>query len=342
MIDNPKVTVFIPAYNREKYIGDAIESILAQTFTNFEILLIDDGSKDRTIEIMRSYQDPRVRIIRNEHNLGIPKTRNKGIEQARGEFIAMLDSDDRAFPTRLEKQVSFLDAHHDYAQVGSWCRMMDEQGRPLKRIKRQPILPEDVDIQLLFRCSLSNRSIMARTKILQEYGYRNDYPRCQDYDLHVRLAQKYKLANLPECLVYGRIHADQITSQTVELGDEKKRAIIRHQLNVLGVPYTEEDLGPHLTLSRMRKSQFTPDDDYLQWAENWLLKLQEANLQTHRYSQRAIAQAVREKWIRTCWAAWNGMGWKALKYYVHSPLRKSLGNTIREHVLTRSAQHLFN
>ncbi|WP_447964663.1 glycosyltransferase family 2 protein [Nitrospira sp. Ecomares 2.1] len=334
MLDNPKVTVFIPAYNREKYIGDAIESILAQTFTNFEILLIDDGSKDRTIEIMRSYQDSRVRIIRNEHNLGIPKTRNKGIEQARGEFIAMLDSDDRAFPTRLEKQVNFLDAHHDFAQIGSWCRMMDEQGRPLKRIKRQPIYPEDVDIQLLFRCSLSNRSIMARTKILREYGYRNDYPRCQDYDLHVRLAQKYKLGNLPECLVYGRIHADQITSQTVELGDEKKRAIIRHQLNVLGVPFTEEDLGPHLTLSRMRKSQFTPDYDYLQWAENWLLNLQEANLQTHRYSQRAIAQAVREKWIRTCWAAWNGMGWKALKYYFHSPLRKSLGNTIRERVLT--------
>lgn len=169
---------------------------------------------------MRSYQDPRVRIIRNEHNLRIPKTRNKGIEQARGEFIAMLDSDDRAFPTRLEKQVSFLDAHHDYAQVGSWCRMMDEQGRPLKRIKRQPILPEDVDIQLLFRCSLSNRSIMARTKILQEYGYRNDYPRCQDYDLHVRLAQKYKLANLLSAWSTA-VYADQITSQTVELGDEK-------------------------------------------------------------------------------------------------------------------------
>lgn len=342
MLDNPKVTVFIPAYNREKYIGDAIESILAQTFTNFEILLIDDGSKDRTIEIMRSYKDPRVRIIRNENNLGIPKTRNKGIEHARGEYIAMLDSDDRAFPTRLEKQVDFLDAHHDYAQVGSWCRMMDEQGQPLKKIKRQPISPEDVDTQLLFRCSLSNRSIMARTKILREYGYRNDYPRCQDYDLHVRLAQKYKLGNLPECLVYGRIHADQITSQTVELGDEKKREIIRYQLNVLGVPFTEEDLGPHLTLSRMRKCHFTPDHVYLQWAENWLLKLQEANLQTRRYSERAFAQAVSEKWMRACWSARNGMGWVALKYYFHSPLRKSLGNTIREHVLTRTAQHTFN
>jgi len=111
MGEPPKITVFIPAYNREKYIGDAIESILAQTFTNYEILLIDDGSTDGTVDIMRSYTDPRLRIIRNEKNLGIPKTRNKGIEHARGEYIAMLDSDDRAYPTRLEKQAAFMDRH---------------------------------------------------------------------------------------------------------------------------------------------------------------------------------------------------------------------------------------
>ena len=206
MDESPKITVFIPAYNREKYIGDAIDSILAQTFTNYEILLIDDGSTDGTVDIMRSYSDPRLRIIRNEENLGIPKTRNKGITNARGEYIAMLDSDDRAYPTRLEKQVAFMDRHPDFAQVGSWCRMMNAQGRPLKKTKWQPILPEDIDAQLLFRCSLSNRSIMARTDLLREFGYRNDFPRCQDYDLHVKLAKKYKLGNLPECLVYGRIH----------------------------------------------------------------------------------------------------------------------------------------
>ena len=100
-----KVTVFIPAYNREKYIGEAIESILAQSYTNFELLLIDDGSTDGTLDIMHSFSDSRLRIMRNETNLGIPRTRNKGIENARGEFIAMLDSDDRAFSTRLEKQL---------------------------------------------------------------------------------------------------------------------------------------------------------------------------------------------------------------------------------------------
>ena len=108
--------------------------------------------------------------------------------------------------------------------------MMDAQGHPLKRIKQQPIFPDDIHAQFLFRCAMSNRSIMARTAILQEYGYRNDYPRCQDYELHVRLAKKYKLGNLPECLVYGRIHPQQITGQTTDLGDAKKQEIISQQL----------------------------------------------------------------------------------------------------------------
>ena len=333
----PKVTVFIPAYNREKYIGDAIESVLAQTYTDFEILLIDDGSTDRTVEIMHSYTDPRLRIIRNEKNLGIPKTRNKGIENARGQYIAMLDSDDRAYPIRLEKQVAFLDRNPDFAQVGSWCRMMDEKGRPLKKTKRQPILPDDIDAQLLFRCSLSNRSIMGRTELLREFGYRNDFPRCQDYDLHVKLAQKYKLGNLPECLVYGRIHPEQITGQTFDLGDAKKREIVRGQLIELGVQYNETDLDPHLTLSRMRKLQFIPDLQYIQWAENWLQKILKANQKTRRYSQKALESAVGEKWMRTCWTGWNGIGLKAYQHFFRSPLRRTAVVNIKQNLLPQGS-----
>ena len=337
MGEPPKITVFIPAYNREQYIGDAIDSILAQTFTNYEILLIDDGSTDGTVGIMRSYADPRLRIIRNEKNLGIPKTRNKGIAHARGEYIAMLDSDDRAYPTRLEKQVAFMDRHPDFAQVGSWCRMMDSQGRPLKTTKRQPILPDDIDAQLLFRCSLSNRSIMARTALLREFGYRNDYPRCQDYDLHVKLAKKYKLGNLPECLVYGRIHPEQITGQTLDLGDAKKREIVRGQLTELGVCFSETDLDPHLTLSRMRKLHFVPDIQYIQWAENWLLRLLEANQKTHRYSQKALESAVGEKWMRTCLTAWTGIGLQAYQYFLRSPLRRTAAVNIKHKLLPQSS-----
>ena len=104
----PTVTVFIPVYNREHYISEAIESILTQSFPNFELLLVDDGSTDRSVEVLRSYDDARIRVVCNEHNLGIPQTRNRGLELARGVYIALLDSDDQACPDRLIKQVAFL------------------------------------------------------------------------------------------------------------------------------------------------------------------------------------------------------------------------------------------
>jgi glycosyltransferase involved in cell wall biosynthesis len=332
----PKVTVFIPVYNREKYVGDAIESILAQTFSDFEILLVDDGSTDHSVDTIHSYTDPRIRVVCNEVNLGIPKTRNKGVELARGQYIAMLDSDDRAYPHRLEKQVAFLDSHPDYAQVGSWCRMMDAQGRPLSKIKRQPALPDDVHAQFLFRCAMSNRSIMARTAILQEYGYRNNYPRCQDYELHVRLAKHYKLGNLPECLVYGRIHPQQITGQTPDLGDAKKQEIIRQQLNELGATFSQEDLAPHLTLSRMQKLGFIPDADYLEWAREWLLRLQQANKDSHRYAEPAFSHALSEKWFQACWTARRKIGWAVWKYFFSSSLSKDVGSLLRRQIFSKS------
>lgn len=330
---HPKVTVFIPVYNRELYVGEAIESILAQTFSDFEILLVDDGSTDHSVEKIRSFSDSRIRLICNEENLGIPKTRNRGVELARGQYMAMLDSDDRSFPERLEKQVAFLESHPGYAQVGSWCRMMDAQGRVLNKIKRQPTQAEDIHAQFLFRCAMSNRSIMARTALLQEYGYRNDFPRCQDYELHVRLAKKYKLGNIPECLVYGRIHPQQITGQTPDLGDAKKQEIISRQLNELGVTFSQEDLVPHLTLSRMRKSQFVPNVEYLQWAKEWLGQLQQANKQTKCYAEPAFSHALCQKWFQSCWTARKTMGWSVGKYFFSSPLSK--------HILAIGPKQLF-
>ncbi len=332
--NTPKVTVFIPVYNREHYIGEAIESILAQTFSDFEILLIDDGSTDLSVEKVRSYTDARIRLVCNDENLGIPKTRNRGVSLARGQYMAMLDSDDRAYPDRLEKQVAFLDLHPEYAQLGSWCRMMDAHGQVLKTIKRQPILPDDIQAQFLFRCAMSNRSIMARTAILKEYGYHNDFSRCQDYELHVRLAKRYKLGNLPECLVYGRIHPEQITGQTPGLGDEKKQEIISRQLTELGMTFSQDDLEPHLMLSRMRKHHFIPDADYLDWARVWLARLQEANKQTHCYAEPAFSHALSQKWLQACWVARKSMGLAIGKYFFRSTLSKNVISTVSKQIFS--------
>jgi glycosyltransferase involved in cell wall biosynthesis len=320
----PKVSVIIPVYNREKYVGEAISSILAQSFTNFELLLIDDGSTDDSVEIMRSYTDPRVRLVRNERNLGIPKTRNKGIQLARGDYIAILDSDNIALSDRLAKQVAFLDRHKDYVLLGSGAALMDEEGQSLKKGKRRFVSSGEVKSHLLFRCWLHHSSVMARTAILQAYGYREQYVVCSDFDLFVRLARKHKLGHLPEPLVRLRVHAGSITRENVQLTKDKDLEIVSAQLSELGVEFTTTDLDRHLLLSFMKKFQFKPDRQYLLWAEAWLLKLQAANRRALCYPEHPFAVVIGEKWLKVCSRVSASMGWTAWTNFWQSPLSKGV------------------
>ena len=121
---HPLVTVLMAVYNGEKYLREAIESILDQTYTNFEFLIINDGSSDRTEEIILSYNDKRIRYIKNEQNLKLIASLNKGLDLAKGEFIARMDADDISLPERLEKQINFLEKHPEIGLLGSWVRTL--------------------------------------------------------------------------------------------------------------------------------------------------------------------------------------------------------------------------
>jgi len=314
----PKVTVFIPVHNRERYLCAAVNSILAQRFADFELLLVDDGSTDRSLALLERYAalDSRVRVETNGTNLGIPRTRNRGLELARGEYIALLDSDDYAYPARLEAQVRFLDAHPDHVQVGSWGTFMDAGGRLGRRVRRQPVAAADVDAELPFRCCLSNRSIMARTAVLRECRYRDSFPRCQDYDLHVRLAERHRMANLPRILVCGRQHPERYTGLTRDLGRERKLVIHRAQLEALGLAPSQDELERHYLLSRGGLA----DPAYLQWAESWLSDLLRANRQAGRYRPASLARAVGKRWIALCRRTGRELGAGATARLLASPL----------------------
>jgi len=171
MAATPRITVLIPVYNREGYIAAAIDSVLAQSFTDFELLIVDDGSTDRSMEIISSYADPRIRIERNPYNKGGPWARNRGLDLARGEYVAMLDSDDVAAPERLARQNAFLDAHPNYALVGSGKHTLNASGKRIKGLRSRPDTAAEIKAQLLFRCCIAHTSIMARTAIMRRYRY---------------------------------------------------------------------------------------------------------------------------------------------------------------------------
>ena len=128
MISFQKATVLMPVYNAEKYVAEAIDSILNQTFNDFEFLIINDGSTDNSLDIIKSYDDPRITIINNETNLGLSHTLNKGIELARGEYIIRMDADDISLSIRLEKQIEFMDSNQHIGICGSWIQTFDKSG----------------------------------------------------------------------------------------------------------------------------------------------------------------------------------------------------------------------
>ncbi len=336
----PKVTVLIPFYNRAAYLRSAIDSVLAQTLADFELLAIDDGSTDDSATIVAGYRDPRIRLLRNPYNLGIPAIRNLGVEQARGAYLAFLDIDDYALPRRLARQVAFLDANPDYAAVGAWIEWIDDAGKRTGRIKRKPLSAEQIGAERLFRSGLENSTAMARTAILRQFDHHEDMTLGSDYDLWARIAVDHKLATLPEVLVYRREHHKRTSWGQVESAKAQRRfKIFAWQLDALGVAYSEADLKRHNLLRRMDKAACTPDAEFVAWAEHWLIGLQAANRTARLYPEPAFSNVLGEFWLKTCWRAQVGNGRRPWQRFWRSPLRSAACSGalqfVQRHVQTR-------
>ena len=211
---SPKVTVLMSVLNGEDYLREAIDSVLAQTFTDFEFLIIDNASTDATPRIIASYEDERIRCMRNDAVLTLTQSLNKGLATARGGYIARLDADDVAMAERLGKQAGYLDAHPDVALVASAATDFGN-GVPLPGTPG-PVPPEDHDslMRALAGASIvAHSSIMFRSRAVQDIGgYPADYTYCMDYLLYFRLARHHRIASLPEPLVAIRTHPAQITT----------------------------------------------------------------------------------------------------------------------------------
>lgn len=325
---SPKVTVFIPVYNRAPYVGAAIESVLAQNFDDFELLVLDDGSTDESLAVAKSYGDRRIRVEQNDGNRGIPFTRNRGLELARGEYIALLDSDDRMAPRRLERQNRFLDSHRDIATVGGWVRKVDGEGRHVRSLIK-PLHPDELRAWLLFRCSHANTSLMGRTAVLREFGYDENFRVSEDFDLSVRMSRKYRSANLPYTLTFLREHGGRITNSSVNNVQAAKVRIAERQLLSLNVQFDSEDLQRHCKLMRVKGKQWLDNPDLLGWAEGWLNKLQQANAQAGLYAPRALAGVFGQVWFYSCLHAAKTIGHgHALAKFGRSPFAMKLGTSL--------------
>lgn len=216
--EGPKITVLMSVFNGEKYLKEAIDSILTQTINIFEFLIINDGSTDNSRNIILSYNDPKIRLIENQKNLGLTKSLNKGINLAKGEYIARMDSDDISLPERLEKQVSFLDNRKDIACVGCNCFIIDNNGNRTGKIdwgKERLFTLYNI---LICNNPVGHPMVMYRKEIVKLIGsYSENYKTCQDMELWVRLYfNGFECENIPEYLFKYRTHKDQISKNNNE------------------------------------------------------------------------------------------------------------------------------
>jgi len=238
-----RVSVVMPVYNCEQFVREAVDSILVQTFWDFEFIIVDDGSTDRSAEIVNSFSDHRIQFIKNGENLGITKTLNAGLKTASGEFICRMDADDISSPNRLAEQVAFLDRHPECAIVGSRSILIDSNG---KEIGYEGDSYPVVGLVKFIRNPFIHSSVIVRASAVRSAGmYDETKMHNEDYDLWLKILKSSGGAVVPDYFIRRRIHPGSITSS-------KELELIRHRIGTLFSAVFFEYKNPFLALFLFR------------------------------------------------------------------------------------------
>ena len=251
----PKVSVLMPVYKtNEKYLREAIESILNQSFTDFEFLILDDCPADDRKEIIKSYKDKRIKYSKNEKNLGITPSRNKLIDMAKGEYLAVFDHDDVSLPTRLEKEVAYLEEHPECGVVSCKVKSIIRN-----KLSKNPTSDADIKLALMRVCALNHPASMIRKSILTENNirYEERFSPSEDYALWCRLIPFTKFHNINEVLFHYRDHIENTSHKQSDKMQQATLAIWSFVKNDNPTLYNEFLLKAKQT-TRIRLFYFIP------------------------------------------------------------------------------------
>lgn len=312
----PKITVLMPVWNAETFLPAALESIWKQTRTDFELLVVDDGSTDRTPEILASCCDLRLRVLRNEARQKLSGALNRGLGEARGELIARMDADDVMRSDRLARQEMYMARHSEIGCCGGWVRPF---GDGPKKILKFPAEAEDIKAFSLFYTPFAHPSVMFRRERFAREGLTYDgtfYP-AEDLELWSRAILKFPCGNLQRVLVDYRVHKKSMTGGEWSDMDAQTMRIHRRMLSQLNMDISEEELLLH------RKSSMglmPPSVESFRRTESWLLKLEAASHRSGFSGGKALADVLHFVWFRQAMASVRGMGWGAWKLYRQSRL----------------------
>lgn len=229
---NPSISVVMPVYNASQFLQQAIDSILGQTYTDFEFIIINDGSTDDTESIIQSYADSRIKYFSNPLNLGIVETLNKGIDLAQGKYLARMDADDIALPERLEKQQRLMEDNPQIAVCGSQAFIINASGIKTEQ-NPLPLSDKEIKTQLLFHNTFIHPTTFFKTAVIKKYKYQADYQYAEDYYLLAQIAKEHQVANLGEQLLLYRVHELNTTSTKAKEMKKAHLKVINYQISIL-------------------------------------------------------------------------------------------------------------
>lgn len=290
-----EVTVFMAVYNGEKFIHAAIESVLRQTFQDFELLIINDGSTDDSISIVNKYADKRIRLLHNDNNRGLAFTRNRGIEEARGKYFATLDCDDIAYQNRLEKQLAFFSKNKEVAVCGGRVKYIDETSKVVGKLFSLRGDEDFLKSILLFNNIFSNSSTMMDTAILKKFRYDERFAPAEDYDLFERISAEHKIAFINEWLTYYRVHGENSSTLKSERRIVAEKIIAERQLTRYGFSFGDQELFLH---TRFTNTDFDFIANHLKEYNAWFSNLIKQNAEKKIFDSQSFGLALSRQWLR--------------------------------------------
>lgn len=289
-----KVSVLMCVYNGQKDIKEAIDSILNQTFTDFEFIIVNDCSTDNSVAIINGYTDNRIKLLTNETNLGLAASLNIGLKEAQGEYIVRMDSDDISLPNRLQIQVDYMDAHSNIGVCGSWIKVFGDANYYWKPKANA----EYLRCKLLFNTPLPHPTWIIRHSLLKQHNlyYSQTMRRAQDYDFLVQMSSHAQLGCIQQCLLNYRY--EFVTRKPENHNEALKNifAVRKQLLEKLGVEFTEEEHQLHhlLSESKFKSLEISPIK-----VGKWLTKLLKANAKSSVYNHTKFRILIGELWMQT-------------------------------------------
>jgi len=293
----PLLSVIMPVYNAERYVKQAIFSILDQSYKNLEFIIIDDGSTDKSLQVIESIRDDRIKLVKSGTNKGQIYTRNLGLQLAEGDYISQFDADDIAYPDKFKKQISFLERNKEIGMLGAWVKFIDKNGNRMKGGWKLKAKPEIIPSIMLFKNYFLQSTVVYRKDCIKMFSYREGFEVAEDYMIWLEIIEQFKCWNLQEYLVDYRIHSESVMNTLPLRRLEMERKLFRWQFDKLGIDITDNEMELHLLI---KNDEPIKSIDTLKQIESWLLKIDDKNREVLIYDPKILSRVLFNRWLKVC------------------------------------------